>query len=636
MYALKMKVAQPIVALIVIVIFVIVILIFIPNPPQKYRATTDVHDVVEMGEVVYFDPKETAQIIDSGIPRHGDFYSRPLFHSKKGTRNLSDHPNMDQQAGFMGATTLASHEAIAIWGHLSSTRTSKYLGITGYVYDLNVSRSSSRRPSVLTQDGNPIPSGSPVFEPLGGPCPSHLGKGLCSEAHRSLSLGGEGISSAILNEGEEQPFDPNSSNIRNQQFSVDDPSFTKDLRGVPPQRVVLESTDDRSWDPSHRDIPSRSEGVSLRERKSSREAGAPEEQQSRKVVLASVADPVSISEVHGPVCVIMTSNSNLIAPLRRKLLSTPGFPPNSIFKIIPIYSSLHKETHRYTMLLHLVSNEDRVIRSSIKMSRSNTNISELTEIHEDPTSQTVSTKDLPKFRTLRYENIAVSHEGFNDVMLKHRGNDVPESNLSSSPNPNQVLLDDATKILINHGYQIINHLDVIPFLSADLGPRGLDNGFQCISQNLNCEGENRDRTVFQTKPFRIAKGNKIAVLAIDHASSGKAIYSTVTFSTLVKTDPSMITQADQVGSCFNPFRGTTYETSETLTQHLTQITGDAQSMETVPSLVSKLIVYQPNVDTESYVVVTEKIYIEPLSKIGPAVQELMPINVFVITNGESQ
>jgi hypothetical protein len=78
-------------------------------------------------------------------------------------------------------------------------------------------------------------------------------------------------------------------------------------RGVPPQRVVLESTDDRSlrerwssreaprkglclstgapaprvsdaddrsWVPSHRDIPSRSEGVSLREPKSSREAGA--------------------------------------------------------------------------------------------------------------------------------------------------------------------------------------------------------------------------------------------------------------------------------------------------------------------------------------------------------------------------
>lgn len=98
---------------------------------------------------------------------------------------------------------------------------------------------------------------------------------------------------------------------------------------------------------------------------------------------------------------------------------------------------------------------------------------------------------------------------------------------------------------------------------------------------------------------------------------------------------STITPADH-SSSLNLFQGRADGTPVTVAQHLTHITGDAQSIETVPSLVSKLIVYQPNVESDSYVAVTEKIYIEPLSKIGPAVQELMPIKVFVITSSKSR
>lgn len=491
-----MHIARPIVALIVIVIFVIVVLIFIPSSPSKLRATAQLRDVVEVGEVAYFDSEEYPAMSGSAIPIAGDFYARPLFHTKGGTKTRPDGNRYNDSAAFMGATTLGSQEAIAIWGNLSSSRQSKYLGLTGYVYDMEGSRQPSRRQSTALTEP---PMGTPGME-----------------------------------------------------------------------------------------------------------TSSPETQ-SRKVVLASLADSVSISEVNGPVCVIMTPNRNLIAPLRRKLISTPGFPSNSTFKIIPIPSSIHNDSYRYTLLLQVASQEGRAIRNSMKMSRPESHITEFTELVEETSSQSTAGLDLPTFRTIRYENIAVPHESFSDVKLKSRGNNQPESSLSGSSNHTQTLIDEATEILNGRGYRVVNRLEVTPFLAADLGPQGLDNGFQCISQSLNCEGETRDRTVFQTQPTLIAKGHKIAVVAIDHASSRKAIYSTVTFSS---------TESEIRSSA----------------RHLTQITGDIQSIEPVQTLIGKLIVYEPQIESAVQAVVTEKVYLEPLSKIGPAVQELIPMLVFIITS----
>jgi len=516
-----MHIAPPIVALIVIVIFIIVVLVFIPSSPSKLRATAQLRDVVEVGEVSYFDSEEQPLMSGFGIPVDGDFYARPLFHTKGGTKRVLGDSSSDERAAFMGATTLGSQEAIAIWGNLSSSRKCKYLGLTGYVYDLNV---ASRRQSLVDTLSDPL---------------------------QSLAL-------------------------------------------------------------------------------ATPETSSPGSERSRKVVLASLADSVSISEVNGPVCVIMTPNQNLIAPLRRKLLSTPGFPSNSTFKVIPIPSSVYKDSYRYTLLLQVASQQGTAIQSSVKMSRPQSNITEFTEIQgpspaeqekshapfrgQGPpslaTSQSLTRPDLPTFKTIRYENIAVSHEAFNDVRLKSRGNNQLESSLFSGSNPTQTLIDEATQLLTNQGYQLVNRLNVTPFLGADLGPQGLDNGFQCLSKILNCEGENRDRTVFQTQQTVIAKGDKVAVLAIDHASSRKAIYSTVTFS----SSQSVISSSD----------------SDNTARHLTQITGDTQSIEPIPSLISKLIVYEPDANSDISIVVTEKVYLEPLSKIGPAVQELMPMTVFII------
>ena len=518
-----MHIAPPIVALIVIVIFIIVVLVFSPSSPSKLRATAQLRDVVEVGEVAYFDSGEPLPLSESGIPVAGDFYARPLFHTKGGTKKVPDNSASDEKAAFMGATALGSQEAIAIWGNLSSSRKCKYLGLTGYVYDLNVG--PSRRQSLLSTSTEPSES-------------------------------------------------------------------------LPPWGVLLPTAETSTTEPS------------------------------RKVVLASLADSVSISEVNGPVCVIMTPNQNLVAPLRRKLLQTPGFPSNSTFKVIPIPSSVHKDSYRYTLLLQVASQEGAAVRSSLKMSRPQSNIAEFTEIQgppplgtprvagwsqEDKTSHPVTRLDLPTFKTIRYENIAVSHEGFNDVRLKSRGSNQLESSLLLGSGSTQSLINEASQLLNNQGYQVVDRLDVTPFLSADLGPQGLDNGFQCISKSLNCEGESRDRTVFQTQPSVIAPGDKIAVLAIDHASSRKAIYSTVTFSSCDPPAPQGSPRGESPG-----------------TRHLTQITGDTQSIEPVPSLVSKLIVYEPDANSEISIVVTEKVYLEPVSKIGPAVQELMPMTVFII------
>ena len=511
-----MHIAPPIVALIVIVIFIIVVLVFSPSSPSKLRATAQLRDVVEVGEVAYFDSEEPLPLSESGIPVAGEFYARPLFHTKGGTKAVSDNSTSDERAAFMGATTLGSQEAIAIWGNLSSSRKCKYLGLTGYVYDLNVG--SSRRQSFLNSSIEPQES-------------------------------------------------------------------------LPPWGVA----------------PPETSNIQL----------------SRKVVLASLADSVSISEVNGPVCVIMTPNQNLVAPLRRKLLQTPGFPSNSTFKVIPIPSSVYKDSYRYALLLQVASQEGAAVRSSVKMSLPQSNITEFVEIEDPPrgeVSQPVTRlpprgMDLPTFKTIRYENIAVSHEGFNDVRLKSRGSDQLESSLFVGSNSAQTLIDEASQLLTNQGYQLVNRLDVTPFLGADLGPQGLDNGFQCISKSLNCEGESRDRTVFKTQQSVIAPGEKIAILAIDHASSRKAIYSTVTFS-------SWDYPAPPTGGELAPVTAAT--------RNLTQITGDTQSIEPVPSLVSKLIVYEPNANSEISIIVTEKVYLEPASKIGPAVQELMPMTVFII------
>ena len=501
-----MHIAPPIVALIVIVIFIIVVLVFSPSSPSKIRATAQLRDVVEVGEVAYFDSEEPLPLSGSSpaggaVPVAGDFYARPLFHTKGGTKRVSDNSDSDEKAAFMGATTLGTQEAIAIWGNLSSSRKCKYLGLTGYVYDLNVV--PSRRQSLLN-------------------------------------------------------------------------SSTESQESLPPWGVAPATP----------------------------ETSIPE--LSRKVVLASLADSVSISEVNGPVCVIMTPNQNLVAPLRRKLLQTPGFPSNSTFKVIPIPSSVYKNSYRYTLLLQVASQQGAAVRSSVKMS-----------LPHPPRGETPAADlppwgvDLPTFKTIRYENIAVSHEGFNDVRLKSRGNDQLEYSLFPGSDPTQSLIDEASQLLTNQGYQLVNRLDVTPFLAADLGPQGLDNGFQCISKSLNCEGESRDRTVFQTQPSLIAPGDKIAVLAIDHASSRKAIYSTVTFSSS--------------RGCDHPA-----EPGVAAARHYTQITGDTQSISPLPSLVSKLIVYEPDSNSEISVVVTEKVYLEPMSKIGPAVQELMPMIVFII------
>jgi hypothetical protein len=182
-----------------------------------------------------------------------------------------------------------------------------------------------------------------------------------------------------------------------------------------------------------------------------------------------------------------------------------------------------------------------------------------------------------------------------------------------------------------------------------LGPRGLDNGFQCISRVLNCNGDNRDRTIFQTSPFKIANGEKIAVYAINHAASHKAIYSNVTLSKMYTSNsplsgqsvprsrktslelstPSIsITPPDDALN--SPVRFKSDSVQNNFVGYLSEITGDSQSIQAFPSLRTKLIIHNTIVDPNTTLIISEKIYLEPSSKIGPAVDEVIPMLVFLV------
>ena len=380
---------------------------------------------------------------------------------------------------------------------------------------------------------------------------------------------------------------------------------------------------------------------------------------SRKVVMASLADSISTSEVNGPVCVIMTPSRNLVEPLRAKLLSTPGFPSNSTFKTIGIPSNVYRSDYRYTLLIHLAyQNSSSDMRDGSAMASTHlvpsvTHVQENTNISNiSMTSKLNKSGKLPIFKTVRYQNIGITSDPFNQVLLKSRGVNRFESSLVLVPKNqtcDQTILNAATNALEANGYVITRRLDVQPFLSTDLGPRGLDNGFQCISRVLNCNGDNRDRTIFQTSPFKIANGEKIAVYAINHAASHKAIYSNVTFSknctsnsplsgqsvprsrkSSLESTSSLISPALHNDILKTPEESKSDSVQNNFVGYLSEVTGDSQSIQAFPSLRTKLIIHSTTVDPNTTLILSEKIYLEPSSKIGPAANEVIPMLVFLV------
>jgi hypothetical protein len=525
-----MQVASPVITLIVVVILTIIVLIFIPSSPQKRSASARLKDIVEIGEVTYFETAEYLNMSGSSFPNDGDYYARPLFTAKGGSKSLLNYDDPEERASFMGAVEINSNEAIAIWGDLTPDKNSKYFGITGYVYDL--------------------------------------------EDRESAAV---------------SPTNTSSSN--------------------------------------------------------------------RKVVMASLADSISTSEVNGPVCVIMTPSRNLVEPLRAKLLSTPGFPSNSTFKTIGIPSNVYRSDYRYTLLIHLAYQNNS--SDNLSSTGSTQLVPTITHINENTNMSNISmtpnlnkSGKLPTFKTVRYQNIGTTSDPFNQVLLKSRGVNRFESGLvltSNNQTCDETILNAATNALTANGYVVVQRLDVKPFLSTDLGPRGLDNGFQCISRVLNCNGDNRDRTIFQTSPFKIANGEKIAVYAINHAASHKAIYSNVTFSKMYtsnsplsgqslprsrKTSLELSTPSISItlpdDALNSPVRFKSDTVQNNFVGYLSEITGDSQSIQAFPSLRTKLIIHNTIVDPNTTLIISEKIYLEPSSKIGPAVDEVIPMLVFLV------
>src|SRR5438105_14481256 len=117
-----MQVASPVITLIVVVILTIIILIFIPSSPQKICASAELKDLVEVGEVTYFESSYYLNMSGSSFPNDGDYYARPLFTAKGGSKSLLNYDDPEERAAFMGAVEINPNEAIAIWGDLTADR----------------------------------------------------------------------------------------------------------------------------------------------------------------------------------------------------------------------------------------------------------------------------------------------------------------------------------------------------------------------------------------------------------------------------------------------------------------------------------------------------------------------------------
>jgi hypothetical protein len=105
-----MQVASPVITLIVVVILTIIVLIFIPSSPQKRSASARLKDIVEIGEVTYFETAEYLNMSGSSFPNDGDYYARPLFTAKGGSKSLLNYDDPEERASFMGAVEINSNE----------------------------------------------------------------------------------------------------------------------------------------------------------------------------------------------------------------------------------------------------------------------------------------------------------------------------------------------------------------------------------------------------------------------------------------------------------------------------------------------------------------------------------------------
>lgn len=178
----------------------------------------------------------------------------------------------------------------------------------------------------------------------------------------------------------------------------------------------------------------------------------------------------------------------------------------------------------------------------------------------------------------------------------------------------QDLWVDETRQLIASKYQIIRELGTQNFL-AGLIPGGLNYGWQCLFHDdgsprevlINGRGDNRDSTYILSEAINLTRRQtSVAVVAVNHARTGRASYSSITFYLIEK----------EYG-------------------YSTALTGEAPTKIDRDSLEVKIIVNNPDDsffgDLDAIpIAATERAYVEPTSGVGPAPSSILFFRAFLI------
>lgn len=318
-------------------------------------------------------------------------------------------------------------------------------------------------------------------------------------------------------------------------------------------------------------------------------------QSDRQIVYASIGDTVSSRTVESlavgdAFAAVLTPNPLVFNEVKRVLLKEwKKVGRKHPMQVIPIYipPNVYFEKARY------------LLRAKVVMRRSDAPI--------PPFQCKLYTSNLPP-RPIPQQ------------FLRDRSTSPKEQDSVS----NEVWHSSALKALQAKNYELRRIIPVRRHLEH-LFPDGLDNGAHQIFevadhlQELpNANGNSRDITMFHSDVITLTPDESIVVVAVDHAMSRRSIYSAIQFAGVNGEDaPSEKGEVYAIHATGDIIERK-YNTNSTIKAQMT--------LNSPP-----LTMYHNGVCT---VRVTEQIYPDPLSHVGPHPNSVLPMKVFVIKRVE--
>lgn len=310
------------------------------------------------------------------------------------------------------------------------------------------------------------------------------------------------------------------------------------------------------------------------------------------VIAGSLGDSISSGEVisnnsDNSMVVIMTANPKLYEMVKESIINE--FYDSNNYQFFPIYipEYMNVEGGYYNLMTRVTL--------------------------RDPNEA------IPTYKCRLYNSSNIGYHTIKDVPLKPRSLVPREQDIVSQENWD--IFSD--KIIVEKGYNIVRKIKVNYFLEK-LYPGGVNYGYQCLDSLINCKFDNRDCTYFISDYITVFPGEKVAVVCVDHANSGRAIYSNISF--------------------YNSTKEYGYSS---------YISGDLYAHPDINTnnLVTHVIINNPmaenlndNADDITLlhsqkmgmtVNIIERAYLQPNTMVGPATNSLLKMSVYIVSNTEN-